>query len=345
MTTYDGVGRVVQSIDARGTFTAFGYDAAGRRLAVTNAVGISGVTSTNLSYTYDNYGNQITFTDANDHTSTNVLDVLNRLVQVYYPDGTKSSTGFDADGRSVAQTNQDGVVTLFGYDGSGRLISVTNAQSQVTQYQYDQAGNEIAQIDALYHTNTYVYDGIGRKLLHVRPDGSQEGFEYDLNGNFIAHTNFDSNIIVFSQYDELDRLTNCFSELYGYNDLSYTYTYTATGQRQSMVCSDTPIVGYPIIFSYGYDLRDRLIQKEMAASPDYNAFSEALNYKYDANGNVTNIMSDYANGVNLMYRYDPLNRLTNALESWPIGGKLFLRFGRKSTGNAIWQCRDQCISV
>lgn len=38
-----------------------------------------------------------------------------------------------------------------------------------------------------------------------------------------------------------------------------------------------------------------------------------LNYGYDANGNVTNIASGFANGVNLGYSYDPLNRLTNVL--------------------------------
>jgi RHS repeat-associated protein len=37
----------------------------------------------------------------------------------------------------------------------------------------------------------------------------------------------------------------------------------------------------------------------------------SLNYGYDANGNVTNLWSGTAGGVNLAYRYDPLNRLTN----------------------------------
>jgi YD repeat-containing protein len=37
------VGRTAQTIDARGTITAFAYDAAGQRLAVTNAFGITGV--------------------------------------------------------------------------------------------------------------------------------------------------------------------------------------------------------------------------------------------------------------------------------------------------------------
>jgi hypothetical protein len=38
----------------------------------------------------------------------------------------------------------------------------------------------------------------------------------------------------------------------------------------------------------------------------------SLNYGYDANGNVMNLWSSTASGVNLAYRYDPLNRLTVA---------------------------------
>ncbi len=126
-TVYDGVGREAQTMDARGTVTAFAYDPAGRRLAVTNAVGTSAA-STNF-YSYDNDGNQITFTDGLGHTTTNVFDVLNRQVQTQYPDRTSTFTGYDADGRRTAETNQDGVVTRFGYDGSGRLLCVTNAPS------------------------------------------------------------------------------------------------------------------------------------------------------------------------------------------------------------------------
>ena len=38
-----------------------------------------------------------------------------------------------------------------------------------------------------------------------------------------------------------------------------------------------------------------------------------LNYTYDVNGNVTNIMSPVGNGVNVEYDYDVLNRLTNVM--------------------------------
>jgi YD repeat-containing protein len=297
-TIYDGVGRVAQTIDARGTITAFAYDAAGRRLAATNAVGIAGIQSVS-SYGYDANGNQITFTDANNHTTTNVFDALNRQVQTQFPDGTKISTGYDAGGRRVAETNQDNIVTWFNYDGAGRLIAVTNALTKVTSYQYDEAGNEIAQIDALNRTNSFIYDGMGRRVAHLMPTNALvERFNYDLAGNMILDTNFNG-VIITNQYDVMNRLTNQ-SSVNGYN---VSFTYSPTGQRTNMIdASGTN--------SYAYDNRDRLQLKTVnwIGGPGVS-----LNYLYDANGNVTNLWSSASGGVSNVYQYDALNRLTNVL--------------------------------
>ncbi|HLX69591.1 MAG TPA: LamG-like jellyroll fold domain-containing protein [Verrucomicrobiae bacterium] len=296
-TRYDGVGRVAQTVDPRGTITAFAYDAAGRRLAVTNAVGISGIQNIS-SYTYDANGNQITFMDANSHITTNVFDALNRQIRTLYPDGTTNSVVYDADGRRVAQTNQNQIATLFGYDGAGRLTSVTNALNQVTHYQYDAAGNETAQIDALNRTNLFAYDGMGRRISHTMPGGQGEGLGYDLAGNLIYDTNF-NNVVITNQYDALNRLINRASV----NGYTVSYTYTLTGQRQTM----TDPSG---IATYSYDNRDRLQLKteNWSGGPIVS-----LNYAYDADGNLTNLWSSTANGVANVYQYDALNRLTSVL--------------------------------
>jgi len=320
-TVYDGVGRVAQTIDARGTVTAFNYDAAGRRIAVTNAVGLT--VQTVSTYGYDANGNQITSTDANQNTTTNIFDALNRQMEVDYANGTKTFTGYDADGRRVAETNQDGIVTLFGYDGVGRLMSVTNglntAQQMVTRYQYDSEGNEVAQIDALGRTNTYAYDGMGRRIAHALPGGQFESFGYDVAGNLIYQTNFNGAAIT-NQYDVMNRLTNVVSV----NGYHVGYTYRVTGQRQTM--SDAGGVT-----SYSYDNRDRLVIKTVAWN---SGPTVSLNYRYDANGNVTNIWSSPSNGVNLAYSYDPLSRLTNVLAN----GASAASYGFDLVGNLQAMC-------
>ncbi len=301
-TIYDDVGRVAQTIDARGTITVFTYDAAGRRLAVTNAVGTSCASSS--SYGYDANGNQITFTDANNHTTTNVFDALNRQVQVQYPDGTITGTSYDAAGRRIAQIDQANITTGFGYDGAGRLTSVTNALGTsvqtVTRYQYDEAGNEIAQIDALNRNNTYAYDCMGRRIAHTLPGGQSEGFAYDLAGNLIFATNF-NHVIITNQYDVMNRLTNRASV----NGYQVSYTYTITGQRATMTDPSGST-------SYSYDSRDRLTNKVVNWGNPV-VLSVSLNHRYDANGNLTNLWSSTSGGATNVYQYDALNRLTNVV--------------------------------
>ena len=311
-TVYDPVGRVAQSIDARGAVTGYAYDVAGRRLAVTNAFGTT-VAVTN-TYVYDANGNQITFTDGANHSTTNVFDALNRQVQVLYPDGTKTITAYDGDGRQVATTNQDNFGTLFGYDGAGRLTSVINSLNQATRYQYDEAGNELAQIDALNRTNTFVYDGLGRRILHTMPGSQSEGFSYDVAGNLIYHTNFSGSVIT-NQYDLMNRLTNAASV----NGYQVGYSYTPTGQRQQMV-DGTGVTGYQ------YDQRDRLKYKLLNWS---QGPAVALYYQYDANGAVTNLASSTVNGATNVYSYDILGRLTNVLG----GGMLAASYGYDAVGN------------
>jgi len=312
-TVYDGVGRVAQNIDARGTVTGFAYDAAGRRLAVTNAFGINGIQNVSV-YAYDANGNQITFTDANIHTTTNVFDALNRQVQVNYPDGTETMTVYDADGRRVVETNQDNLPTWFGYDGAGRLIAVTNTLDQVTRYQYDEAGNETAQIDALNRTNSFAYDSMGRRIGHFMPGNQSENSGYDFAGNLIYQTNFNGAVIT-NQYDVMNRLTNCVSV----NGYKVSYAYNLTGLRTNM----TDVSG---VTSYAYDNRDRLQLKTMNWS---NGPTVSLYYLYDVNGAVTNIWSSTANGVNLAYGYDPLSRLTNVLAN----GNVAANYGFDLVGN------------
>ena len=65
-----------------GNNTFYGYDAAGRSVAVTNALG-----QVSLSF-YDASGNLTNSVDALGHSTTFVYDALNRRVQTIFPDDT-----------------------------------------------------------------------------------------------------------------------------------------------------------------------------------------------------------------------------------------------------------------
>lgn len=298
---FDDLGRVRFSVDAKGVTNAFSYDVAGRRTTLTNALGTA--QQAVYRYGFDENGNQVWSLAPSGAGTTNVFDELNRLVEVRFANGTHELTGFDAAGRRIAEINEDTVTNLFGFDGAGRLTSVTNAlgttDEMVTRYQYDEVGNQTTQIDALLRTNRFGYDLLGSRVWHLMPDGTKvERFAYDGAGNLTLHTNFNG-IVITNQYDLMNRLTNV-SSVNGYN---LAFTYTPTGQRETM-SDPSGATGYY------YDSRDRLTNKEVAWP---GGLVVSLSYAYDLNGNVTNIWSSTTGGVNLRYDYDPLNRITNVL--------------------------------
>jgi RHS repeat-associated protein len=269
-----------------------GYDSAGRRTAVTNA--LNQVTQ----FGFDANGNQTNIVDAFNHTTSYTYDELNRQVRVTHPDNSYESYGYDGLNRRVAITNQANTVTRFGYDALGDLISVTNgfgtSQQMVTRYVYDEVGNLLQEIDALNRTNKFEYDGLGQRTKEIQPGNQTATLGYDAANNLTRYTNFNG-VIVTNQYDTLNRLTNKAS----INGFKISFAYSPTGQRTNMVDASGTT-------AYSYDSRDRLKSK---ATPE-----GTLNYDYDAYGNLYQITSATANGVKLTYLYDSLNRLTNATD-------------------------------
>ena len=301
--SYDSAGRVYRasqgSVPSGGMLpisaelaTRFYYDAAGRRIAVTNAL------NQGTRYAYDANGNQTNVVDALNRTNAYTYDALNRQSKMTYPDATSETYGYDALDRKVAVTNQAGIVTRFGFDALGRLVTVTNAfgtsTALITKYDYDEAGNLLRQIDGLNRTNKFEYDAIGRRTKETMPGSQVSTFGYDAAGNLTRLTNFNA-VVITNSYDVLNRLTNKAS-VSGYK---ITYAYSPTGLRTNMTdASGTN--------TYAYDSRDRLLTN---ATPQ-----GTLSYAYDSFGNLATIKTLTANGASISYTYDMLNRLTNTTD-------------------------------
>jgi len=99
--------------------------------------------------------------------------------------------------------------------------------------------------------------------------------------------------------EALNRLTQVIPDPRQIESTSVSFAYNALGLRTSM----TDAVG---VTSYGYDLRNRLIEKITPQG--------TLNYTYDANGNVLSVQSDNANGVRVSYEYDDLDQLSAVID-------------------------------
>jgi RHS repeat-associated protein len=322
---YDAAGRRIGMTDPRGFSTTYTYDRAGRMLTTTDA--LTFVTT----YTYDAAGRVTTMRDGNGRITSYTYDIRGRRTSTLYPDGSTSAVSYDSMGRMLTSTDQGGKVTTRVYDAIGQLKSVANPMNQVTAYSYDAVGNLLAVTDANGHTTGFAYDALNRMTTKTWPDATFEAMTYDAVGNSLTQRLADGNVNAFI-YDSLNRLTTA---VY-FDGRTETFTYSPTGQRATA----TDMRG---LTSYTYDAQDRLtriaVPSGAALNYAYDASSnriafvtptDSIIYSYDAVGQLIGVQNNGApvgtmaydavglrtrltrgNGVVTDYSYDALNRLTN----------------------------------
>ncbi len=74
---------------------------------------------------YAAFGGLRTATDANNRTTTFVLDGLNRKTSANYPGGFTGTWAYDGEGLLLSQTNKRGVTSLMTYDNQGRELTAS----------------------------------------------------------------------------------------------------------------------------------------------------------------------------------------------------------------------------
>ncbi len=77
------------------------------------------------SYGYDEVGNRISQTDANQHTTTYSYDNLGRRTSRKLPPGQAESYAYDAAGKLKTKVDFNGKTTTYAYDTNNRLLSKT----------------------------------------------------------------------------------------------------------------------------------------------------------------------------------------------------------------------------
>jgi RHS repeat-associated protein len=296
--TYGPIGQVTSMTDVRGSITRYEYNAAGQRTKIIDALGK--VTAS----TFDANGNQTSLTDAKGQLIRIEYDAAGNRTKEIYPDGTTRLTAYDAAGQIISRTDQAGNITRFEYDERGKLAKVTDALSDITRYTYDELGHQLTQTDANNHTTTLEYDRMGRRTKRTLPLGMFETFTYDQGGNLSTRVDFKGRKTTFG-YDALNRLVSKVPDA-SLNEPTVTYTYTPTGQRESM----TDGTGTT---TYAYDSQGRLTSQ---VSP-----RGTLNYTYDNAGKLKTLRSSHSNGVSVDYGYDVLNRLSTVTDNRLTAGE------------------------
>jgi YD repeat-containing protein len=153
------------------------------------------------TYTYNQYGQPLTATDANGNVTKYAYSNGNLTSQTDALEHITNYT-YDSEGKRLTMTDPNGLVTKYAYDTRGRLISVL-AGAETTSYVYDPVGNLTSIAWPSGYQITNAYDAAHRLI------GIQDGF-----GNQISYT--------------LDPLNNRTAEVHRNNSGTTVYSHTWT---------------------------------------------------------------------------------------------------------------------
>jgi len=346
---YDDRGKLIQKIDGRGNVTRYEYDAAGRRIMVTERAGsddqreilyeyrddtdrISVINEFGLRetrYTYD--------TDLRMLTRT-IVDQLTQGSRTwsysYHPDST------DARGSRVPGklASVDGPLpgsmdrVVFTYDSRGLLTRIQLPLDQSLGFEYNSAGQRIRETDANGVVTERVYDSRNRVLEETTgertiryaysPGGLLESVEDELG----RLTTF-----VYDRFDRLERLT------YPSGDyLEFTCTYAVSRTEitsrhfladgtliRSAIMHRDPVTGLPLqqyladssdkVRSLSYNGLGDLVEEIRYGRFDNAAGSAISTYSYDPEGRMSRMQDSH--GLTTRLEYDRFGHLVGVIDA------------------------------
>ena len=179
--------------------TTNAYDAAGRKISVTDPLG--GVTESS----YDANGNVVKITDPLKNSAFYYFDAAGRVKLSVDPEGYATATTYDTLGKtlsvkrfynkvtgtySVTQapalptTHASDALTQFSYDASGRLLRTTDAEGKFESYTYNALDQRETLTNKRGGVTTYAYDRLGRVVSETLPITSKNA-----SGQLVAVVN------------------------------------------------------------------------------------------------------------------------------------------------------------
>jgi RHS repeat-associated protein len=291
--TYGADGNLAQVQDGEGNAAVLQYDANGD---LTSAVTPGGGA---YDFTYDAQGSLTGYTDS-----------LGGSVTATYAPGTDLLT---------ALTDQNGNRTDYSYNAAGDLTGITYDDGSGTSYQYSANGVLTSSTDARGQTTTYGYNSQGLPTQETFSDGTFQAYAYNGQGELISARATDGGITTYA-YNSAGDLTSVTSP----SGQVESYTYNSAGQELTRTEPDGSVT------QYSYNAAGQLAELEDGAGNlitqyTYNAVGQltgsldgngqTTSYAYDADGNVTQILTQAADGTvtsDLTYTYDADGRPVTA---------------------------------
>jgi len=349
--SYDAIGQLLKTTDAKGNTVSMQYDAAGNKITMNDPdLGVW-----NYRYRADGklYAQWSGSTTHSKHYTTIAYDIIGRVTsKKIYDNSTNSSSKsytqdryyYSRNGRlrkTISQTSHNNssfhsIESIPSYDGYGRVIALTK------------------RIDGKTFVSKTSYDAYGRVSSRVYPNGYAISHHYSYG---ILDSIRGSDGKVHYKVSKLNAFGNVSDALYGngvrsvlnYNDAGYltsiragkryytgdvsniVYTYDSMGNVRTRY--DYSVPGKQIKDSYSYDAMDRVIRNRMQTNLVHAVRTDTI-YRYDTLGNMT-----YQSGIGNYSYYagkpHAVKSAGNRSYSYDSAGNMTHRNGDTVTYNAM----------
>ncbi|KAF0145016.1 MAG: RhsA [Nitrospirae bacterium] len=345
--TYDSNGNIATTTDPAGNVTRYEYDLIlNKPIKITDALGnvttmtydakgnlIKAVSPqlSAVSISYNSYGQPISITDALNNTTSFTYDSYGNLIKTTDPLGNSAQMQYDFIGRLIKAIDAKGKSTQYVYDLANRITEITDALSGKTKFSYDKNGNLLSVTDANAHTITYTYTVRDKVSTMTDQLGKVETYSYDKMDNLISAKDRKGEITSFN-YDMFNRLTKTVIPVQA-GIQTIEYFYDAIGRLSTINDTDSGMIQYSYsndgCSACGSSAVDKVIQELTSLGNigyEYDvlgrrtkmtvAGQEPVNYSYNANGQLTNILTDViASGawqsLSFDFAYDAIGRRTS----------------------------------
>jgi len=314
--TYTASGQMATKVDRNGNTTTYVHDSHNRLLSQT----VTGLSVTELlaerqiSYTYDNNGNQLSMTDSSG-TTRRTYDEMNRVISKSVPKlGTSTFlldviTDQPAGMRAEVTTDVKGHVTTRSYDQVGRLVQVKADNDQPTVY-------------------AYFDDGSRQSVTY--PNGTREEYTYFKNKQLQTLNNYQGATILDNYsyvYDAAGNQTSKTEVVQGVNKGTTTYTYDALNRLKIVTEPGGKLTEYSFdpsgnriaekvtegsamtMTAYAYNEQNRLLSTTEVKPAE----TQVVKYTYDNNGNMT------LKATEITKKVDPLNPVAPSFGAFIYG--------------------------
>jgi YD repeat-containing protein len=292
-------------------------------------VTITGPDSLTHHLTYDGRGNRTSATDPAGNTTRFTYDAAGRITSVIDPLDNVTVVRCDPAGLPVSVTDPSGGTTRCARNPFGRPTDITDAAGAVTRLDWTVEGLLARRTAPDGSAETWEYDGEGNRIAHVDAMGSVSRYQYTHFDLLSARTGPDGIRYEFA-YDAGLRLT----EVTNPQGLTWKYTYDPAGRLTAEKDFDDRILTYthdPVgrlssrtnslgqTTRYERDVLGRVTRKDAAG--------QVTTFTYDAVGELVTaagpdatvalqrdrlgrLVSESVNGRTVTYAHDELGRLT-----------------------------------